>query len=1371
MEPGDRLAPSLTFRLRLVAGCVALLALAFAQLPGYLLFDTKFDLAVDPWHYLARALHMWDSNGAIGQLQNQAYGYLWPMGPFFAFGQLADVPAWALQRLFMALVMCVAFTGVAKVCKALGVRSDVACLVAGFAYALSPRMLTTIGTISIESWPSALAPWVLLPLIKGSVEGSPRRAAALSALAVAMVGGVNATASFGLIPVAAIWLLTRESGPRRRALMVWWVLFCALGTLWWLGPLFFLGLYSPPFLDFIEASALTTTPTSLFDSLRGVSHWIPYIDPRWQAGRDLITVPTLVLNSGILLMLGLAGLAHRRNPHRLFLALSLLLGLFLVGMGHTGPLEGWFAGPLQSALDGPLAAARNVHKFDPVVRLPMVLGIALLLEALVSTRVLGPDPQRAAPPADVRQPLDARRHRRGGGRRSRRTGPDGAARCYQRGAGLLGGRRRLARRSGQRGRRPHVAGSGGGAVRVGHAQRRAAGVPRRGGTVRSALQHPIRPAGKHPLPRRSRGAPDAGPAVAGPGALPRSSRHPVPRGTQRRHQGPRHPRHRAAPPGAGAVAGHRAAERASVRTSVPRHTSGPARTATSSTADGRRTTRPSRSSRSPPVVRGRVAADTLPVVVGGPESLLSLADAGLLDEQPTVLATDADTAVAPTGPVILTDGYRDRERYYGQLHDGYSATTLPEDPRRSSNAVKDLYVNKGDDRWRTGAVTVGAKSVTSTSAMSDSDAPGGARPGESAFAAIDGDLQTAWVSQPGATTHPSWTVTLDEARDIGTIRLRAGVDALDTQSLRAVTEAGVTPRFRLGAGETRTVQLPDGATTWLRIETSGQASGLQARIAEIEVPGVAPYKELVLPSVPPAWGSPEAVLLEAALDARSGCVDVDGSVRCQSGRDRTGEEETGFARQFEIPTTTSYETQLWVRPARGRPVEEELLRDFPVSVTSSSQAVPDPRASGFAAVDGDSGTTWLASTSDGAPALEARWVGRTTVRGVSLHVSPEAAARAPRRVLVSYRGGSQEVDLDADGRARLDPVRTDFVSVRILSTDLTSSIGFDQSVTNLGAGVSDMEILGAPFTSLTPSATAQQLPCGSGPDVVVDGTVHRTQLTVSAEQVYAGTEVPATLCTGSSVTLSAGDHHVRVVNSDVFTATRLTFISPDYDPGTSTAVSWERWDADDRTAQAPEGSGLLAFRENGNKGWRAVQDGADLCAVRVDGWQQGWLLDPGASGAVTETYGPERMYRAGLVAGAVSLVGLLALVLFWQWRPPPGTAAPVGTRAVPGWWWAGVTTLSFGVIAGWPGAVLAVVAAVVVQRWREPGDARAWTAGLLVLAASAYYAFHGWGAADGWGGSRLLPQLAVLLAVVLAVSSAVGRPSPRSRIAGSSTKR
>ncbi len=68
------------------------------QSPGLLVSDTKFDLAVAPAGFLTRSIHLWDPLGAFGQLQNQAYGYLWPMGPFFLLGSVLDVPGWVIQR-------------------------------------------------------------------------------------------------------------------------------------------------------------------------------------------------------------------------------------------------------------------------------------------------------------------------------------------------------------------------------------------------------------------------------------------------------------------------------------------------------------------------------------------------------------------------------------------------------------------------------------------------------------------------------------------------------------------------------------------------------------------------------------------------------------------------------------------------------------------------------------------------------------------------------------------------------------------------------------------------------------------------------------------------------------------------------------------------------------------------------------------------------------------------------------------------------------------------------------------------------------------------------------------------------------------------
>jgi arabinofuranan 3-O-arabinosyltransferase len=1349
---------------------MVLIALAFAQAPGYLTFDTKFDLVVDPWHYLNRAVHMWDSNGAIGQLQNQAYGYLWPLGPFFGVGLLAGIPAWAVQRLFMGLVLCVGFTGAAKVSRALGVRSDLACLVAGFAYCLSPRLLTTVGTISIESWPSALAPWVLLPLIKGASEGSPRKAAALSALAVGMVGGVNATASFGVIPVAAIWLLTRQPGPRRRSMMIWWPLLTAMATLWWLIPLFFLGIYSPPFLDFIEAATLTTHPTSLFDSLRGVSHWVPYIDPRWQAGRDLITVPSLVLNSGVVLMIGIVGLMHRRNAHRPFLLLSLLLGLFLVGMGHTGALQGWFADPLRAALDGPLAAARNVHKFDPIVRLPMVLGIALLLDALraeeywvrtgrgqlrplsfisisaltiiaVTGAALPALQGRMAPTGAI---TEVPGYWKDAGAWLDQQGHEGVA-LMSPGVGVAqfvwgtpnDEPLEFLVKKGRFGVRSNIPFVPPGNIRFldavetrltqGHASRGLAPYLARAGVQFLVVRNDVIKAPDIPDTVLLHQALDHSPGIKrligfGPdlGSAPYigtgEDRNVINGGWQTNYQ---------------------AIEIYQVQAGGP----------------------------------GAVAADQLPIVAGGPESLLSLADAGLVDEQPTVLATDADPDTAPTGPVILTDGYLDRERFYGQLHDGYSGTTLAEDERRSSNAVKDLYINKGDDRWRTTARTIGAASVTSSSAMADANAPGGARPAESAFAAIDGDVETSWVSVPSSPRRPSWQVDFDEPRTLAAIELVGGDRAPRLQTLRAVTESGATEEFSLGAGESRTVLLPEGRTNWLRVETAGQSGALQAVIAEIRVPGLAVHKALVMPTLPEAWGDPDAILFEAALDARTGCVDVDLSVRCQEGRDVAGEEDHGFVRQLQLNEDHSYHPRIWVRSGSGAAVEDALLSGFPVGVTSSSQGVPDAQASGLAAIDGNGGTTWIASRGDARPTLAVSWVGRSLVRGIELTVSPDAPARAPRRVILTYRGGSQEVRLDDEGKASFKPVRTDFLNVEITQTDLTTSIGFDQSITGLGTGISELRIKGAPFTSLTPSQQVRPQPCGSGPDVTINGVVRHTRVSVSPAQIYTGEEVGAKLCGDSSVALASGENRVRVENSDVFTATRMTLTDPLFDAGTATPVRWDSWDADSRAARPPSGASVLAFRENGNSGWEGTQEGRDLVPVRIDGWEQGWLLDSSASGGVvTETYAPERIYRTGLVIGAVSLIGLVLLVLFWTRRPPDSTSAAVGTRELPLWVWVGLTTSAFGLVTGWPGVVVVLIGSGLAWWWPWQEDTLDWLAGFLLLGAGAYYAFHGWGSEQGWGGERLLPQLLAAVALGLAVGAA-GRPTFRRRIAGSSTSR
>ncbi|NKE29896.1 DUF3367 domain-containing protein, partial [Mycobacterium tuberculosis] len=69
----------------------------------------------------------------------------------------------------------------------------------------------------------------------------------------------------------------------------WWLLAMALATLWWVMALTQLHGVSPPFLDFIESSGVTTQWSSLVEVLRGTDSWTPFVAPNATAGAPLVT--------------------------------------------------------------------------------------------------------------------------------------------------------------------------------------------------------------------------------------------------------------------------------------------------------------------------------------------------------------------------------------------------------------------------------------------------------------------------------------------------------------------------------------------------------------------------------------------------------------------------------------------------------------------------------------------------------------------------------------------------------------------------------------------------------------------------------------------------------------------------------------------------------------------------------------------------------------------------------------------------------------------------------------------------------------------------------------------------------------------------
>lgn len=383
---------------------LVLAAAMFAQPVGLIAADTKHDLTADPAGFLAAATHAWTDVFPLGQLQNQAYGYLFPQGLFFLLADAIPdwlLPAWMAQRLWWTIIAGVGFSGFYRLCQCVvpgSGRSTTASasirafhIIAALLFALSPRTLTTLTAISSETWPVMLAPWVLVPLLRGDkITG---RDIAAATIPIALMGAVNATATLAACIPAGLVILWRRQG---------WLLIPAAVAVsaWWIGPLLVLGKYSPPFTDFIESSYVTTRWLNLLEILRGTTHWTPFADTEREAGYLLVSQPVFVLATVTIAACGLAGLAlsaqgaqgsscaqgaqgTRLRYHGLWL-LMLLVGITIL------------AAPYGQLLDDVLAPLRNLHKFDPLVRIPLLLGVAHLGTVLKVPRLKHPLTRRAA---------------------------------------------------------------------------------------------------------------------------------------------------------------------------------------------------------------------------------------------------------------------------------------------------------------------------------------------------------------------------------------------------------------------------------------------------------------------------------------------------------------------------------------------------------------------------------------------------------------------------------------------------------------------------------------------------------------------------------------------------------------------------------------------------------------------------------------------------------------------------------------------------------------------------------------------------------------------------------------------------------------
>ena len=119
------------------------------------------------------------------------------------------------------------------------------------------------------------------------------------------------------------------------------------------------------------------------------------------------------------------------------------------------------------------------------------------------------------------------------------------------------------------------------------------------------------------------------------------------------------------------------------------------------------------------------------------------------------------------------------------------------------------------------------------------------------------------------------------------------------------------------------------------------------------------------------------------------------------------------------------------------------------------------------------------------------------------------------------------------------------------------------------------------------------------------------------------------------------------------------------------------------------------MHENANDGWHATLDGRELTPLRVDGWQQAFLVPAGAGGTVQLSYEPAVTYDLGLIGGAAGVLLLVvsALVSRTPRTPQPAPPAPPAPS-----WVLGVVALTAVVaMAAGPYAVIVPLLALLAR--------------------------------------------------------------------------
>ena len=1368
------------------------LAILILNARGLIFFDTKLGVDLDPAGFYARLWHLWNPQEWFGALQNQYIGYAFPMAPFYLAGELLRVPVWLTERLWLSLLIAVGFTGLVKLAESLRIGTDRSRIVAGLAFALWPTFTIVIGSTSAGILPGLLAPWAVLPLASAARGGSLVRAAARSGVAVLCMGGVNATSTLDALLLPALFIATQLRGRRRAGLAILWAGAVAVATAWWIVPLVLQAKYSFNFLPYVEQSSTTTATMSATAFLRGAGNWTAYLNlgqPWLVAGWVMVAYPVAILASAVASGTGLLGLSRRDVPAGGWLRLSLGAAALIALAGYPGPLGGLFHQPVDQLLNGVAAPLRNVYKVEPVAAAVLALGIAhaLVLRTRRAALVADPAPRAlwhllSAPvialvllglayPAVSGQLLNSgafaavprywyqaadylRQH---SPRAPALVVPAEAHGTYLWGEPVDDALEPLASS-------PWVAQSlvpygGAGselllqslesAVASGQQVPGLAGTLRRSGIRYVVVRNDLSATALDYVPPQV-----VHQALVSSGFRRVAAFGPMITGAQTNAGSPQ------------------------IRYALPTYPAVEVFVAASGSAR-------------PPAAAVALPVSRTVLVNGGPESLLQLTSQHILSASvPAVLA--GDKLAAHPAAWAVTDSNRRADHAFGLIDATGSYTYTA----KETNPVDDPLGGAGGPprqlhpvvgtRRQTVAVIAGAASVTASSSGSWF----AESPQIDPINVFDGNPRTVWTEANPQTAAGQWVqITFDRPVALPD---SVGVRLLDDVASRPVpsrltvrTDAGTVTTAMRRTPAAQPLRVPPGRTRTLRIiiaaVTGGSPGGPGAGLAGVSIPGVRVTRYLKAPQDPAGTRAGRvAFSFVRPLPSPASLADVTAY--------------PPLARIFATPGGDAYLLRATAIAAPGQALDRVLnglapARKDALEVTASSTWGSLPGLAPANLFRAGHLGSWIAGAAK--PVIHLSWQGMRTIRRMTIAPLPGFAA-APEAVKITSPQGTRYAEIGLDGLTDIvPPLRTTQMSLSFPVVQYaTTTQPVTGQVVKLPVGLSRLSIpalAGLRPATLAPG-TRFSLPCGSGPRITIDGRPRRTRVAGRAGALIAFQPVRVRLCSQrSELWIPPGQHRLTASRPGAFAITGLSLVSDGQaagpvgtlaqqprPPSLARPVTVLAWQQEYRRVRIGPGAvSYLELHQNANPGWAASLDGRPLAPVRLDGWQQGFVIPAGVGGVVTLTFRPVKFYHVWIILSAAGAAGLVVAALAGRKRrgvgermdhaspsypPVQPPAAGVDERVGP--WlrlpasaWLGLAALAV-LIAIVGGPLVAVVPVLAVAAYRWPG----WYGGIalggmiaagVLTAMASHPAFGGTGAFGAPAQACALVAMAVALMPVL----------------------